>query len=157
MGPIGWPEIFVLVFMLLLPAALIVGIVLIATGGRKGAAGEMACAGCGYSVRGLEQLHCPECGADLRAVGITSGGSAGRRTLGIVLVAISALLLVSCCGLGAVGFLWVGASAPVHQQPLNPTTIQSQQAPSPALHDQVEEAVEIREGDPVDVDETVSE
>jgi len=155
MGPIGWPEIFVLVFMLLVPAALIVGIVLIATGGRKGAAGEMACAGCGYSVRGLEQLHCPECGADLRAVGITSGGSAGRRTLGIVLVVISALLLVSCCGLGAVGFMW--ASAPVPLQHHNSTTIQSQQVPSPALHDQVDDPIELREGAPADDEETVDE
>ena len=33
----------------------------------------MTCGKCGYSVKGLESMTCPECGADLREVGIKRG------------------------------------------------------------------------------------
>src|SRR5690606_21037158 len=36
----------------------------------RGARREPACGGCGYAVRGLSELRCPECGADLREAGI---------------------------------------------------------------------------------------
>lgn len=41
--------------------------------GRRGREndGEPRCGNCGYLVRGLAELNCPECGADLREVGIT--------------------------------------------------------------------------------------
>lgn len=41
---------------------------------------EPSCGGCGYCVRGLETFTCPECGADLREVGILTPGQ--RRPLG---------------------------------------------------------------------------
>ncbi len=39
--------------------------------------GEPKCGGCGYLVRGLSMLQCPECGGDLRVVGITRTVPAG--------------------------------------------------------------------------------
>jgi len=39
--------------------------------------GEPRCGACGYSVRGLTALCCPECGADLRGVGIVRRDPAG--------------------------------------------------------------------------------
>src|SRR5687768_8193859 len=38
------------------------------------------CGACGYIVRGIESLRCPECGSDLRAVGIDVGRRRGRFT-----------------------------------------------------------------------------
>lgn len=40
-------------------------------GRRSGGDGEPRCGRCGYLARGLSELNCPECGADLREVGIT--------------------------------------------------------------------------------------
>lgn len=39
----------------------------------SGASPEPACGKCGYCVRGIEGLTCPECGSDLREVGILTG------------------------------------------------------------------------------------
>src|SRR4051812_17324269 len=42
-------------------------------GGRGGGGGSpRACGRCGYDVRGLPTFTCPECGSDLREVGIVS-------------------------------------------------------------------------------------
>src|SRR5262245_27162203 len=35
---------------------------------------EPSCGSCGYCVRGLEGMICPECGSDLREVGILTPG-----------------------------------------------------------------------------------
>lgn len=40
---------------------------------------EPVCARCGYLVRGIAQLRCPECGSDLREVGIIAPGPRKRR------------------------------------------------------------------------------
>ncbi|MFN3166253.1 MAG: hypothetical protein ACE37H_04225 [Phycisphaeraceae bacterium] len=86
-----------IVFFLFMLVGLVVGVVLWSTGGRSRSGGEMACGSCGYAVRGLTQWACPECGADLREAGIRSGGSSGRRVLGVLLtIACSAVLLLSC-------------------------------------------------------------
>ncbi|HLL89677.1 MAG TPA: zinc ribbon domain-containing protein [Tepidisphaeraceae bacterium] len=43
----------------------------------RGAGPSPTCGRCGYAVRGLPELTCPECGSDLRRVGIrTAGGAA---------------------------------------------------------------------------------
>jgi hypothetical protein len=44
--------------------------------GRRGRVTEPSCGACGYCVRGLESLVCPECGGDLREVGILTPGTA---------------------------------------------------------------------------------
>jgi hypothetical protein len=45
---------------------------------RRRGRGKPVCGACGYAVAGLETLKCPECGSDLREVGITGGSP--RRT-----------------------------------------------------------------------------
>lgn len=69
--------------------------------GRDEGAG---CGHCGYDVRGLSTFICPECGNDLRSVGITtlrSGGTAGPRPpQWIDLLWLLPLLTVGCFALG---------------------------------------------------------
>jgi hypothetical protein len=52
-------------FLLTWPLAVIVGLVYqvrLGTQGNRILTDEMYCLGCGYSLRGLEQQRCPECG-----------------------------------------------------------------------------------------------
>jgi hypothetical protein len=53
--------------------------------------GPIACGACGYPVRGLTSWTCPECGADLQAVGTTPPG---RRLSGLPLYGWALLLTV---------------------------------------------------------------
>ncbi|MEO0475623.1 MAG: hypothetical protein AAF085_06595 [Planctomycetota bacterium] len=107
-------------FLLLLIACLVVGITLWTTGGRSKGSGEMSCGACGYPVRGLEALNCPECGADLRVAGINRSKGSATTGVGIVLTTISALLLLGCVGSA---FFWIssgsssGASVPSQAVP----------------------------------------
>ena len=39
---------------------------------------EPSCRACGYAVRGLPSFTCPECGSDLREVGIDTPGAAAE-------------------------------------------------------------------------------
>jgi hypothetical protein len=48
-------------------------------GRRTGLASEPACGRCGYNTTGLASLRCPECGSDLRAVGIVTPATPPRR------------------------------------------------------------------------------
>ena len=129
---------------------LIGGIVLLVMGvmrlrrGGGGAAEGGACGQCGYSVNQLESMTCPECGADLRTVGIkTRGGKGG----GVAMVVTGALLLV--LGLGCVGSMTFAvfnarrAAHNLHQQqravpvpvqpaPTNPLSPNPTPAPAPA-------------------------
>jgi len=87
-----------LILLLLVVVGLIYGIILWVRGGRSRGDGQMACGGCGYAVRGLESLNCPECGADLRKVGINRGTS-GSSGIGIALTIIcGGILLLGCLG-----------------------------------------------------------
>lgn len=75
-------------------------------------ASEPVCGACGYPVRGLPNFACPECGGDLREVGITGPRLAGAGGLGwkvlraasvSVRVVVAASLLVGpAVGLSAV-------------------------------------------------------
>ena len=64
------------------------------------------CGQCGYGVRGISELKCPECGADLTVVGIVSGSGRTNIVLGCVTVfAYSALVLLLSVALGvALGY-----------------------------------------------------
>ncbi|XAL99772.1 hypothetical protein OT109_00025 [Phycisphaeraceae bacterium D3-23] len=122
-------SLIMMLVLALVVAGLITGLVLWLTAGKPRPDGEMACGGCGYSVRGLEQFNCPECGADLRAVGIHSGGSKGKRTTGIVLTSVCGVLLLSCCGFGAVSYMFASVSSSSSMQTMPAPTappIQSQ-------------------------------
>ncbi|MBI1335737.1 MAG: hypothetical protein GC164_02110 [Phycisphaera sp.] len=101
-GTPGWMELIIslvmfVIFVLLPIVGLIVGIVLWARSGAGNAGEGMACGKCGYNVRGLSQLNCPECGADLREAGIVKGKSKGRRGLGIALTIVCGLMLLLTC------------------------------------------------------------
>lgn len=103
-------SILFLILLVLLLGGLILGIILWAGGGRSRSGNEMSCGGCGYAVRGLEALNCPECGADLRQVGIDRGKSSGSRTFGIVLtLGCGGVLLLGCLGSA---FLFTVQSSP---------------------------------------------
>lgn len=123
-----------LLILLLLFAGLIVGIVLWFTGGKGGTKGEMSCGGCGYPVRGLETLNCPECGADLRRVGINREQGGGKRGIGIALtICCGGILLLGC---GSVLLLFSDSSssqAPTNQlhQSTPSTVLQSLPAVDP--------------------------
>ncbi|WP_432799112.1 hypothetical protein [Poriferisphaera sp. WC338] len=57
---------------------------------------EQGCGKCGYLVKGLSGLNCPECGADLREVGIGKPGRSRRGfvVLGSVMIGLSFLFLI---------------------------------------------------------------
>ena len=60
-------------FVLLLLLALVVVLVVLVLRRRRGPAVALpSCGQCGYAVRGLPTFTCPECGADLREVGIVT-------------------------------------------------------------------------------------
>ncbi len=72
--------------MLLVSSAIIV-VLLLALAGlmwfikRRRAQGAGTCGKCGYNVTGLPTFICPECGSDLRDVGINQGGGSGAGSL----------------------------------------------------------------------------
>lgn len=79
-GVIGLP--FIVIFVLILGVVLL-GILALRGWLRKSQPTAVAsdlpsCGSCGYSVRGVSELVCPECGADLKVVGILKPGQ--RRT-----------------------------------------------------------------------------
>jgi hypothetical protein len=91
----------------------------------------MACGACGYAVRGVQTTSCPECGADLREVGIarprTAGGNAAWWVVLIAVIAIVGLFMVCC-----VGGLFI--SYDTLQTPPAPPTMPAPQ-PTPAPND----------------------
>ena len=56
--------------------------------------GESVCGKCGYIVKGLTTLNCPECGSDLRDVGIVSPAHSAGKARFIRLFAPTAIFLV---------------------------------------------------------------
>lgn len=86
----------VLVVLIFLVGGLIAGLIMWSTSGGGGST-EMSCGTCGYPVKGLTQLNCPECGVDLREAGIQQPGSPGKRRTGMILtIACGGLLLLAC-------------------------------------------------------------
>jgi class 3 adenylate cyclase len=81
-----WIALAVLVLAVLLFGGALVGFAL----RRRNQVGtaDRACGRCGYDVRGLPSFFCPECGSDLREVGITSG--APPSVMGLLILAIAA-------------------------------------------------------------------
>ena len=46
---------------------------------------DPACGRCGYLTRGISSLHCPECGADLREVGIMTAAARRKQGMGCLM------------------------------------------------------------------------
>jgi hypothetical protein len=116
-----------IILVILVLVGLIAGITLWITGGRSSGSGEMSCGSCGYAVRGLDGLNCPECGADLRMAGINRPKGGTARNVGIVLTICTGFLLLTCLGSA---LFWVqGSSTSIQSVPAqtmppaaNPTT-----------------------------------
>jgi len=75
MGIVG---ILLILLVGLLLAVVILGVYVLRR--RRPAGAEPVCGRCGYNVRGLPTFTCPECGSDLREVGIRTAGQ--PRALG---------------------------------------------------------------------------
>jgi hypothetical protein len=118
-------SLLVLLVIAVLLGALISGIIMWSTSG-SGGSGEMSCGACGYPVRGLSQLNCPECGADLRMVGINRQGDPRTKAVGRTLVFASIGILL----IGVLGVFFMGDNS--SPSPSVPTSV-SQPAPSPSI------------------------
>lgn len=64
---------------------------------QRTGSGLPVCGQCGYAVRGLGGLVCPECGADLREVGIVTPGRSGRVIPIVFIIAWTLLLPGPAC------------------------------------------------------------
>jgi hypothetical protein len=72
----GLMSILMLVFALMFAAAVVLWVVSLRKSARNQAElNEPLCARCRYCVRGLEGTTCPECGGDLREIGIIQPGA----------------------------------------------------------------------------------
>ena len=132
----GFAGLFVIGLLVLIVGGLIYGIILMSGGGSRGGSAEMSCGGCGYAVRGLEALNCPECGGDLRQIGINRGQRSGSRGAGITLV----VLCGGCLLFSAFSFLMFSRDVSP-SKPVNIPSMPSQPAPNQsASSSQIENA-----------------
>ena len=96
MQSISLAGIVLLLFLVVCFGLLMAAFLLGRRAGNRG--GASTCGNCGYDVTGLTDLRCPECGSDLRQVGIIAGGT--RRALspyfiaGIWVVALTMVMVV---------------------------------------------------------------
>ncbi|MEO0475806.1 MAG: hypothetical protein AAF085_07535 [Planctomycetota bacterium] len=91
----------------------VVGAILSSTGKNKaGQVNEPACGACGYPVRGITALVCPECGADLTKVGIVKPGDS-RSVLTGCLVSLLVTVIMFLLALG--GFAIADSTIPIHE------------------------------------------
>ncbi len=95
---------------LLIALLVLAGVVLLAVtwwrqgrGRGPGRVAEPSCGKCGYAVRGLASLNCPECGSDLREVGIAT--PAMGRGAGPVMWALLWSLLLPWLAIGVTALL----------------------------------------------------
>ena len=58
---------------------------------------EPACGSCGYSVQGLPSFTCPECGADLREVGIVTSSTRSPVGPALLVVLWTTILPLPAC------------------------------------------------------------
>jgi len=119
----GFLELIVILVIVLIIGGVIFGIVY-GAGGSKGG-GDMSCGGCGYAVRGLEGLNCPECGADLRQVGINRGQNTSKRGFMVVMTVVGVAYAFI-----VFGFLMFNVKSQ-SSQPAAMPAIQVQPAPPP--------------------------
>ncbi len=102
-GAMAWAQIVsVLCFGGLPTIACLVGLVFLWLRVRRGKPREPGCGACGYQVQSLSTFSCPECGADLRVVGISQ---AFRPMLHPVLFILfwTLLLPIPSCTVGSIG------------------------------------------------------
>lgn len=74
---------FIVLLAVVLLVVVLVVILTAVVGGRRKRITVPSCGSCGYAVEGLETLRCPECGSDLRAVGIVTPATSGGVPRGV--------------------------------------------------------------------------
>ncbi len=81
--------------VLVLVVVIAINVFILASRKRGPRVSQPSCGQCGYAVFGLPTFTCPECGADLREVGIVTPGQSGMspRMRGLLLVLIWTLAL----------------------------------------------------------------
>lgn len=100
---------------------------------RRRAGKGSACGQCGYDVRGLPTFTCPECGSDLRQVGIRSGAASGNPLLllaraiasswkRLVLWTVAYIIVMAGVMYGAITFVLQHDVFPHSQAILEPTS-----------------------------------
>ncbi len=89
-------EFFLLVVLIILVGVPGVVSLLVWFMARRSEKGEQSCGKCGYSVRHLTTFSCPECGADLREVGIRP--QPGNGPVGIAVAAGVFAMFILLCG-----------------------------------------------------------
>jgi len=90
-----------IVLFLLLVVAGLIGLAVWAVVRSKNAGSNIPkCGKCGYAVRGIGSLHCPECGVDLREAGIVKPDNS-NSTVWIVIIAgiVGAMMVCVCSGI----------------------------------------------------------
>jgi len=102
--------LMVLFLGLVVPVGIVVALLVQRSRGSANADDGAVCGKCGYSTRGLPGLDCPECGSDLREVGIVLPQKAGPKIwVWFVLAGGIAMVLLVCLG----GLIFSVRSAPV--------------------------------------------
>lgn len=105
---------FAVIFLLIVLAIPVVALVMLIAGlvmltrtrGQAGAASEGNCGKCGYLVAGLSTFVCPECGSDLRVVGIVAPRKSRGLAMGLT-IGGAAVLALMCTGFFGLFFLGV--------------------------------------------------
>lgn len=88
--------------LLVIVIVAIIAIVLAKRGARNPArqSDMPSCGNCGYATRGITELRCPECDADLRVVGIVRPGEGGSAVAGCLLPLLLTVMVYLVAGLG---------------------------------------------------------
>lgn len=128
MAAVSFAGICVLVPLLVSLGLIVAGIVLLARASPGPGADGSTCGKCGYSARGLTTFTCPECGSDLREVGIQRSGRRGRAP-GVVLLVIGLVLMLLLCLMS--GLMWFRVSTPHRVMPVAPTPTPLAPTPPP--------------------------
>jgi class 3 adenylate cyclase len=94
---------------------------------RARVGGESACGKCGYLVKGLTTFTCPECGSDLREVGILRGRQAHTRSrkprwpllrasaLPVAIWLVGCLIFIAIASFVIRQYLWPNLSVTTHK------------------------------------------
>ncbi|MFK7790995.1 MAG: hypothetical protein AB8C95_16065 [Phycisphaeraceae bacterium] len=106
-----FPAIIVVVILLFL----VIAIVLVSRSSKKAVQTPSVpgCGGCGYPTRGIAELKCPECGADLTKVGIIKPGDGGVVLAGCLL---PLLLTITMFLLAVLGYNFADLVVPTYRQ-----------------------------------------
>ena len=109
-----WPLTLIAVLIVVFIASAITAVFYNRTPGRGAQqSGVPSCGACGYATRGITELKCPECGADLTKVGIIK---AGERRPGLAGCLLPLLLTIMTFLVAVLGYNLAGLVVPTYRQ-----------------------------------------